>query len=104
MFQVMTQLSVHTENRPGALADITETLLEDDVNIVAIYAPDSSGEFGTVRVLPDKVNEAKAALARNQVFIRYAYASIMPGADSAMCILRVDDLERAREILARRFA
>ncbi len=64
MVKVMTQLSVHTENRPAALADLAETLVDADVNLVAIFAPDSAGEFGTVRLLPDRVAEAQAALAR----------------------------------------
>ena len=38
MAKILTQLSVHLENRPGALAELTETLTEAGVNILAIYA------------------------------------------------------------------
>jgi hypothetical protein len=61
MAKIMTQVSVYMENRPGALAELTEALVEEGVNILAIAVPDT-GEFGTVRVLPDDVEAAKEAL------------------------------------------
>jgi hypothetical protein len=128
---VQTQLSVHMENRPGALAELTETLVEAGVNLLAISVPDT-GEFGTVRVLTDDVDvtEAREALseagmshaavdvlavelphragalaqaarllADANVVIRYAYATIGGGTETSLCVLRVDDIHAAREIL-----
>ena len=132
MAQIVTQLSVHMENRSGALAELTGELVDAGVNIRAVSVPDT-GEFGTVRVLPDKLMEAREALdeaghayavvdvlevelphrpgvlmemarilADNSLVIRYAYATISSGADSGLCILRVDDIHRAKEILSQK--
>jgi hypothetical protein len=129
MAKIVTQLSVHMENRPGALAELTGELVDAGVNIQAVSVPDT-GEFGTVRLLTDRVPEAREALdeaghayaavdvlevelpdrpgvlmemarilADNSLTIRYAYATISSGAASGLCILRVDDIHRAKEIL-----
>ena len=132
MATIVTQLSVHMENRPGALAELTGELVDAGVNIQAISVPDT-GEFGTVRLLTDKVLEAREALeeaghahaavdvlqvelphrpgvlmemarilADNNLTIRYAYATISSGAASGLCILRVDDIHKAKEILTQK--
>ena len=132
MAKIVTQLSVHMENRPGALAELTGELVDAGVNIQAISVPDT-GEFGTVRILPDKVLEAREALdeaghayaavdvlqvelphrpavlmelarilADKNLTIRYAYATISSGAVSGLCILRVDDIHRAQKILTQK--
>jgi len=129
MTSIVTQLSVHMENRPGALADLTEMLVEAGVNITAISVPDT-GEFGTVRLLVDEVMEARDALreaghphaavdvlavdlphrpgalarvarllADENVLIRYAYATNPADAKQGFCVVSVDDIHRAQEIL-----
>jgi len=129
MAKIRTQLSVHMENRPGALAELTETLTDAGVNILGISVPDT-GEFGTVRILPQNALEARDALqgagfslaavdvlavdlphrpgslaqmarilADEHVVIRYAYATNVAGAEHGMCILRVDDIHKAEKIL-----
>jgi hypothetical protein len=129
MTKIVTQVSVHMENRPGALADLTGILTDSDINILGISVPDT-GEFGTVRVLPDDAMEAKTALeeagimhtavdvlmvdlphrpgslakmarllADENVAIRYAYATNTEGAEQGLCVMRVDDIHRALEIL-----
>jgi hypothetical protein len=129
MVQVVTQLSVHMENRPGALSELTEIFLAAGVNLRAISVPDT-GEFGTVRVLTDDVDDARDALneagmphvaadvlaveirhrsgalarlvrvlAEASVVIRYAYATIGGGTETSLCILGVDDIQRARDVL-----
>jgi hypothetical protein len=134
MAKIVTQLSVHMENRPGALAELTGELVDAGVNIQAISVPDT-GEFGTVRLLPDNVMEARTALeeaghahtavdvlevelphrpgvlmemarllADNNLVIRYAYATISADAESGLCILRVDDIHKAKEILTRKLS
>ncbi|NIS28567.1 MAG: ACT domain-containing protein, partial [Actinobacteria bacterium] len=128
MVKIATQLSVHMENRPGALADLTESLVDSGVNVLAIQVPDT-GEFGTVRVLPDDVMEAKAALdeaglphaaadvlavelphqpgalartarllADEGVVVRYAYATNTDGQHAALVVLRVDDIHKAQDV------
>ena len=57
------QLSVFTENRPGRLKAITETLYQSDktINILAFTIQDR-GEFGLVKLLVDKPEAAQIAL------------------------------------------
>ena len=129
MTKIRTQVSVHMENRPGALADLTRALTDAGVNILAVSVPDA-GEFGTVRVIPDDLMKAREALedagyphvasdvlevmlphepgalakmarilADEQVVIRYAYATIEEGSDEAGCIVQVDDIHKAEKSL-----
>lgn len=129
MTKIRTQLSVHMENRPGALAELTGVLTDAEVNIHAIAVPDA-GEFGTVRIVPDDLMGAREALreagiphvasdvlevplpdrpgslskmarilADEQVFIRHAYATIVEGSEEAVCILQVDDIHKAEAVL-----
>jgi hypothetical protein len=128
----MTQVSVHVENRPGALAELTEMLHDNDVNILAIAVPDA-GEFGTVRILPANPDEARMALndagmpntavdvlvvelphrpgalakmarilADESIVIRYAYASEPVDAERGLCVMQVDDIHRAEEALKKK--
>ncbi len=129
MVKITTQLSIHMENRPGALAELTAALHDAGVNLQGISVPDT-GEFGTVRVLPVDVMEAKDALqdaglphvavdvlavglphrpgslaqvarllADANVVIRYAYATIPETDGTSLCVLRVDDIHKAQEVL-----
>jgi hypothetical protein len=133
MIKILTQLSVHMENRPGALAELTASLTEAGVNLLAIAVPDT-GEFGTVRILPDDVMEARAALgeaglphaavdvlavhlphrpgsmaamtrllADESIVVRYAYATNPDGAEHGMCVLSVDDIHKAERALKKKF-
>ena len=55
------QLSVFLENKPGRMAEITEVLAGAKVDIRAISVADTS-DFGILRVIVDKPNEAVSAL------------------------------------------
>lgn len=132
MTKIMTQVSVHAENRPGALAELTETLVEAGINILAISVPDT-GEFGTVRILPDDALAAREALsdagyhnaavdvlavevphqpgsmarlarllADENLVIRYAYATNAPDAEKGLCVLSVDDIHKAEAVLVQK--
>lgn len=129
MTNIRTQISVHLENRPGALADLTATLNDAGVNILAISVPDA-GEFGTVRLIPDEILKAREALedaayahvasdvlevmlphepgslsrmarilADEQIVIRYAYSTIEAGSEDAACVVQVDDIHKAENVL-----
>ena len=129
MTKIRTQISVHMENRPGALAELTAVLTDAGTNILGVSVPDS-GEYGTVRILTDDVMAARDALQdaelphaasdvlevvlphqtgalakmtrlldEEQVRIRYAYCTISEGMDSATCILQVDDIHKAEKVL-----
>ncbi len=132
MPRIMTQVSAHVENRPGALAELTAALHEAGVNILGVSVPDT-GEFGTVRLLPDDALEAREALrdagiphtavdvlvvdlphqpgslakltailAEANVNIRYAYATNATGAAEGMCVLQVDDIHKAEQVLGQK--
>ncbi|MDL2216408.1 ACT domain-containing protein [Desulfovibrio sp. OttesenSCG-928-M14] len=55
------QLSVFLENKVGRLGEVTGTLAEHDINIKALSLADTS-EFGILRLIVDKHEEAQAAL------------------------------------------
>lgn len=57
----VNQLSVFIENKPGRLADITETLAMADIDLRAISVADTS-DFGILRVVVDKPEVAEKAL------------------------------------------
>ncbi len=58
----MKQLSVFMNNEIGSLAKITTVIRENGINIRAISAFDSP-DFGILRVIVDKSEEAKSILA-----------------------------------------
>ena len=55
------QLSIFLENKVGRLAEVTSILAEADINIKALALADTS-EFGILRLIVDKHDEAQAAL------------------------------------------
>ncbi len=58
------QLSIFVENKAGRLAEITEALAAAKVDIRAISVADTS-DFGILRVIVNKPNEAVKALRDN---------------------------------------
>jgi hypothetical protein len=55
------QISVFIENKSGRLADVTHALGSAGINIRALSLADTS-DFGILRLIVDKTDEAKAAL------------------------------------------
>ena len=55
------QISIFLENKAGRLAEVTHTLALAGINIKALSLADTS-EFGILRLIVDKHEEAKAAL------------------------------------------
>ncbi|WP_457573360.1 ACT domain-containing protein [Desulfolithobacter sp.] len=58
------QIAVFLENKSGRLAEITSILAEKDINIRALSVADTA-DFGILRLIVDKVEEAKQALKEN---------------------------------------
>ncbi|BCO07953.1 amino acid-binding protein [Desulfolithobacter dissulfuricans] len=58
------QIAVFLENKSGRLAEITSILAEKNINIRALSVADTA-DFGILRLIVDKVEEAKQALKEN---------------------------------------
>jgi len=58
------QLSVFIENRKGRLEQVTEVLMEKDINIVSVSLADTN-EYGLLRMIVSEPEEAKSALREN---------------------------------------
>lgn len=126
--QMIEQVSVFLENKPGHLAHMARTLAEAGLNMRALMVADTS-EFGVARIICDRPHAAKEellaqgfgvsltlvvaveipdrpgglaevleVLSANSVNVEYAYAFVDPGADSAIDVLKVDD-QRAIDVL-----
>lgn len=126
--QMVEQLSVFLENKPGHLAQLARTLAQAGINMRALMVADTS-EFGVARIICDRPGAAKStledagfgvsitrvvaveipdrpggladvleALGIAGINVEYAYAFVEPGADAAIDVLKVDN-ERAAEVL-----
>ena len=124
------QISIFTENRNGAIMEITGILAGADINIRALSIADTS-DFGVVRLIADKPVEAIAALKakdmtvietdvisisvgdtpgsfhkalealfKGAVMVEYAYAFVAPIGGGATVILRCREQEKAIELLS----
>jgi hypothetical protein len=58
------QIAVFLENKSGRLAEITSVLAEKNINIRALSVADTA-DFGILRLIVDKVDEAKQILKEN---------------------------------------
>ena len=58
------QIAVFLENKSGRLAEITGVLADNNINIRALSVADTA-DFGILRLIVDKVEEAKKALKEN---------------------------------------
>jgi len=126
--KIIKQVSVFVENKPGRLAAVTEKLYEKGINIRAFTIAEA-GDFGIIRMVVDKTDEAyrilkdsgftvtltdvlgvevedepgglykiAKALGSENINIEYVYAFTF-GGDRALIILRVDNIEKAIEVL-----
>lgn len=66
---MIKQLSVFVENRPGTMVEVTTALADAHINIRAIAAFDTP-EFGILRLIVDKPEEAKQYLTSQGFVVR----------------------------------
>ena len=126
---MVQQISIFVENKLGRVAEITETLAEQKVDIRAISISDTS-DFGILRIIVDRPAEAAAflkeagytvsltdviavwiqdtpgefakamrILADAGVAVEYMYAFVSREYGKASVILRVSDPEKASQVL-----
>ncbi len=123
------QISVFLENKKGRLAEVTQTLAREKINIRALSLADTA-DFGVLRIIvnnPERcltalkaasfvaqvteviaveVEDAPGGLARilevldrDDVNVEYMYAYVEKSRDNAVVICKIDDRERALQVL-----
>ena len=125
------QISVFVENAPGKLADITDTLYKNGIDIRALSIADTS-DYGVLRLIVDKIDtaydvlkESGVVVLKNDVLavnlpdvpggfakavrtlsdagieIEYSYAFLTRTVGSACVIFRVENNEAASDTLSK---
>ena len=125
---MLKQISVFVENRPGKLAEVTEVLYREGINLRAFTIAEA-GDFGIIRMVVDRTNEAynalksagftvaltdvlavevkdepgglyqiAKALGDAGINIEYVYAFAFEK-EKALIILKPNDLEKAKAVL-----
>ena len=123
------QLSIFLENRAGRLAEVTQTLEENKINIRALSLADTS-DFGILRLIVSDFEKARDALKAKgftvgrtavvavkvgdqpgglhhilallrdtSINVEYMYAFVHQTGDNAVIIFRFDRTEEAIELL-----
>ncbi len=119
------QISVFLENKSGRLAEITQVLADNTINIRALTVADTA-DFGILRLIVDKVDEAQNVLKNNgftvgktnvvavevpdqagglasvlktaeseDLNVEYMYAFVNKSGENAVLIFRFDDIDKA---------
>ncbi len=123
------QIAVFLENKSGRLADITEVLAKNDINIRALSVADTA-DFGILRLIVDKVELAQKVLKDNGftvgkttviavevpdqagglagvlktveadgLNVEYMYAFVNKSGEKAVLIFRFDEMDKAIQSL-----
>jgi hypothetical protein len=123
------QISVFLENKKGRLAEVTQTLSKEKVNIRALSLADTA-DFGVLRIIVNNPERCLAVLKssgfvaqvtevvavevedrpgglahilevldRDNVNVEYMYAYVEKSRDNAIVICKIDDRERALQVL-----
>ena len=123
------QLSIFVENKSGRLAEVSDILARNGINIRALSLADTA-DFGILRIIVDDMektntllkdsgftvgrNEVVAAevpdrpgglagilsaLQRNGINVEYMYAFVQKNEGNAVLIFRFDDIQKAVDTL-----
>ena len=68
---IIKQISVFMENKPGKIADITDILASENINIRAVNIADTV-DFGILRMIVDKPIEAESILREKNYSVSIA--------------------------------
>ena len=124
---MLKQISVFLPNQPGILAKFTKVLMDEKINMRAISVAETA-DYGILRILVDKVDdcvkilkdnnylvsttdviavdipdkpgalhEITKLLGDNNINIEYLYSTLVK--EEAIIILRIDNLNKAVEVL-----
>lgn len=124
------QISVFLENKAGRLAHLTQVLGENNINIRALSLADtetfgiirlivdrpgevyqllkdmaftvSQTEVLAIEIAdePGGLNRILTVLGENGVNLEYLYAFLEPKSTGAMVVLRIEDIDAAKQVLA----
>ncbi len=123
------QISIFLENRKGRLAEVTDVLARERINIRALSLADTA-DFGVLRIIvndpqrclkvlqenriiaqatdvlaveiedqPGGLHRMLEACDRNGLNIEYMYAFVGKKEGNAIVIFKIDEVERAIEVL-----
>ena len=123
------QISIFLENKSGRLADVTDILAKNGINIRALSLADTA-DFGILRLIVNDVEKTKTVLkengftvGKNEVIavevldkpgglagilralegkginVEYMYAFVQKSGEHAIIIFRFDEIEKAIEAL-----
>ncbi len=123
------QISIFLENKKGRLAEVTQVLSKEKINIRALSLADTA-DFGVLRIIVDDPDKCLAALKKNgfvaqstevvavevqdepgglsrilkvldaeSVNVEYMYAYVEKSRDNAVVICKIDDRGRALAVL-----
>ena len=126
---LLNQISIFVENKSGRLADITEVLGKNGIDIRALSVADTA-DYGILRLIVNEPEKAEKVLKEEEltvsitkvlaigvddtpgsfakairilsdadINVEYSYAFITPKENAAYVIIRVDDNEKASEVL-----
>ena len=84
----ISQISVFAENRNGAILEVTEALKDANVNIRALSIADTA-DFGIVRLIVDKTEEALKALRARDMTVSETKVIGVSVADNPGCFHEV---------------
>jgi hypothetical protein len=132
--ELVTQLALFLENRPGTLAAVCDALAEAKINIFALTISDTV-DHAVVRMVVSDTNKALAIfeahgtlvvendvlmiehdnrpgtlsdiakkLAAKKVNIEYAYLTGGPHLKKGLMILRPDNIKKASELLGAKYS
>lgn len=126
---IIKQISIFVENKPGRLAEITEIIAKNDINIRALSVADTT-HFGILRIIVDDpemvqrvlkeagltvsitsvitaaINDRPGGLAEvlklfaaHEIQIEYMYAFIAKSENEAYVVMRIENEDEAVKLL-----
>ena len=65
---IIKQISIFVENKPGRLAEITDIIAKNDINIRALSIADTAN-FGILRIIVNDSNKVEKLLKENNITV-----------------------------------